>query len=215
MAGHGHSAALKGPDRLTGLEPLIEQAIAFAEHWDEMFRPKIFALAIEVLMPGTSFVRTGSSLPESAHKRTDSGSLALPDGAASAGAAMSRLARSLDCEPSALERIVQIDTNGTVDIIARLEGKTRHDTQTRYSLAYCYVKEIGFGERSVDIAQLRFLCSEHGCYDAPNFTANFRSDAKLGLIREIGQKGARSRRYIATKRGLDEAATILRRALQE
>lgn len=201
---------------LAELQSFVDEAVAFAEHWQAPYRVKIFEFALAALLGKTRRKQEDTTSPAPSSVREIQTTTETPVGASTLGStAITRLARALNCEVGALERVIQIDETGKIQILARLDGKSRRESQTRYSLVYCYVKEIGLGERAVDIAELRSLCSDHGCYDLANFTGNFRDDVKKGLIREMGEKGAHHRRYIATKRGLDEAAAILKKASDE
>jgi hypothetical protein len=124
--------------------------------------------------------------------------------------AYEKLARALDVDIDSVERFLKVGDAGKLHILARIDGKTKRELQTKYVLAYLYVKEVAFGERLVSVAELRSLCMDHGCYDLANFAGYLGKDASGGLLREQGEKGARARKYLLTKKGLDAAAELLR-----
>jgi len=105
---------------------------------------------------------------------------------------------------------VHIGDNGQISILGRIEGRTKKELQTKYTLVYLYVKEMALGTRMVDVEELRKLCIDQGCYDAGNFTGNYKKDVSAGLIREDGTKGARTRRYILGQKGVAEGGALLR-----
>ncbi len=209
------------PDPLAELAPLVDRAVDFAKQWDSPYRPYIFQLAIARLTAGlpsspagaaggAHLAYLGASVPEGTVPTSVGGT---PRTAVLA--ATTKIARVLGLDPTALERVVDIGPDGSVRILGRIDANTNRDLQTLYSLLYCYIKEIGLGARSVDIEELRALCKEHGCYDLANFTANFKKACDDGLLREISETGGRGRRYLATKRGLERAAELLRKMAEE
>jgi hypothetical protein len=125
------------------------------------------------------------------------------------------LAGKLNVAAEDLERAVIIGDDGNITLLGHVDGRTKKELQTSYGLVYCFVKEHALGEPLVDVEELRRLCVAHACYDAANFTANYAKDVRAGVLREDGGKGARSRRYRATKRGLDEAAVLLREMIAQ
>lgn len=201
------SPAKNTSDPLGELGRIVDRAVEFAKQWEAPYRSHIFELAVAQLIRGLQ----PTSLPEVAGVRNPAtGTTATPVDEDLSSSATGKVSRMLGVDPVTIERIVHIDADGKLQIVGRLDGKARRELQIRYSLAYCFVKEIGLGQRDVDIEELRALCIEHGCYDAPNFTANFKKAMKDGLLLEVGGKVGRNRRFRASKRGLDEAAVILR-----
>jgi hypothetical protein len=187
------------------LIPIIEEAKGFADRWPAQYQADVFRLAIGRLIDhGQSKDPTGKANqlgPSDPRPVTSKGGGLSPT---------EKLARALSVDIDALERSVNIDENGKVTFLGRFEGVGKRELQTRYSIAFLYVKEIALGNRMVDITDLRALCVEQGCYDMGNFTGNFKKDVAAGLIREQGEKGSRSRRYMLSQRGVVEGSQLLR-----
>lgn len=202
---------------LEELTPAIEAARVFAERWDEGYRKDIFRVALERLIGpsiGTRIFAAGrrDRFGTADVSRTTAGAPARSGATATAGGrlgAYQKLARALNLDSDSVERLVEIGEDGKLHILVRMDGKAKKDLQTKYSLAYLYVKEVGLGERMVGVEELRSLCVEHACYDVANFTGNFGKDVRAGLIRQQGEKGVRNRKFLLSKKGLDEAATLL------
>src|SRR6266849_1446589 len=202
---------------LDELVPSIESARLFAERWDERYRVHVFGIALERLLNGNTTMELPRDTATTSQKKV--GAMSTPatpqrtvgTGTAEDGfGAPEKLARSLDVDIDFVERLVKFAEDGKFHLLARIDGKTKKELQTRYSLVYLYVKEVALGDRMVDIEELRSLCIEHACYDLANFTGNFSKDVTAGLLRQQGEKGARSRKFLLSKRGLDEAAALLR-----
>lgn len=208
MLGASTAADRAVSDPLEDLTPIVDRAVEFSKRWEPPYQSHIFELAIAQLIRGLQ--------PSSLSLLTEVTGAPKPTTTPATGdeelsnSAIAKVSRVLAVHPATIERVVHIDSDGKLQIVGRLDGKTRRELQIRYSLAYCFVKEVGLGQRDVDIEELRALCIEHGCYDAPNFTANFKKAMKDGLLLEVGGKVGRNRRFRASKRGLDEAADILR-----
>jgi len=199
-------------DPLAELTRIIDRAVEFAERWEPAYRPHIFEMVVGQLM--SSYHRTPphvtAVVPSAASGSV--GGLGPPRDLLNATA---KLARVINANPAIVERVVHIDGDSTVHIIGRLEGRTKRELQTHYSLLYCFIKEVGIGERDVDIEELRLLCIEQACYDRPNFTANFRKAFKDGLLLEVGGKIGRIKRLRASKKGLDKAEFVFRKMAEE
>jgi hypothetical protein len=208
---------------LDNLSPLIEGALKFAERWPEIYRPAIFRLGLDRLIEyastkpaavSSSYAGRGSSSRGLGNTQTVmtriSGATAGHEPPVAPLMAGQKLARALNVEIDAIQRAVRTGENGSIAILGRLDGKSTKELQTRYSLVFLYVKEMALGNRMVDIDELRALCVEHGCYDQGNFTTNYKKDVMAGLLREDGAKGSRTRRYMLSRRGVDEAASLLR-----
>jgi hypothetical protein len=201
---------------LAELTPAIEAARVFAQRWEEPYRPDVFRVALEILtgpsVPTRHRIPGVGEISTRLHRGSPQlvGTAVLPrPSTGDRFSATEKLSRALDTDVESVDRIVEMADDGKIHILARIDGKTKKDLQTRYSLAYLYVKEVALGERMVDVEELRSLCIEHACYDVANFTGNFGKDAKAGLIRQHGEKGSRGRKFLLSKKGLDEAATLL------
>jgi hypothetical protein len=224
---------------LEALTPAIEHAQAFAERWPVTYRPEIFRAALAHLLGDAGadglangvaadgglggHVRRGRAAQgsvQTTHGATADVGGILPNHPAHRVAGgtvgpIEKLARALGVDADAVERTVHIDEDGRISILGRLAGKARKELQTRYSLVYLYVKEMGLGVRMVDIEELRALCIEHGCYDQANFTGNYKKDVTAGLIREDGGKGTRARRYMLSQKGVAEGNSVLRTMVEQ
>lgn len=199
-------------DRLSDLASHVQRAIDFAERWPAAYRPVVFEFALSALAMTTRV----APLPSDASPLTGKDDIraSVPKVAINEPAtALMKLAEAVDVDAALLERAVQFDHHG-LRIIGRVEGTTKRDLQTRYSLVYCYVQEMGLGRRHIDVEELRSLCLEHGCYDTANFAANSKKDMREDLLREIADRGGKGRKYMATRKGLDLAATLLRAMAQ-
>jgi hypothetical protein len=190
------SAVASAPNdgRLASLKAAVQEAVDFANTWPDEFRPKVFDVALDQLIGGTTTVQAQPRV---------SGGMPVPVASGFVG-----LAQELDVELDALARAVRIDEEGKVSILGRLDGRTTAELQVRYSVVYCYVKEQALAQGNTPIDELRGLCHAHGCYDMKNFTANFRSSKDL--LREIGDRGAHERSYLLSPKGVEEAKTLLK-----
>lgn len=193
-------------DTLTALEPQVRAAVEFAEQWDELYRPNIFEAALIRLSRDASapeaspFPRPTSHTPEVEVSDDNN----IP---------MSKLARAVEVDLDLLRRVIQIDEDGVIEIIGRLENDSDSvkEQQNKYSVVYAFVKEKAFNDQSVGIEDLRGLCKKHGCYDTANFTQNFRKDVRL---RERKGEG-RDKQYVATRQGLTEATELIRQMAED
>ncbi len=198
---------------LERLAPLIESAQLFAERWDERYRIDVFRLALGKLLQtagpsdvGTAAGELAGKLGIAANERPTSRSN-RPMFSPSVGSPVEKLARALDVSADAVERTVQFGEGETIVILGRVEGKAKSSLQIKYSIIFIYIKEMALGSRMVDVEELRKLCVDQGCYDSGNFTTNFKSASDL--MREQGEKGARTRRYLLTQKGIGEAKGLL------
>ncbi len=207
---------------LLKLAAVINRAKSFAEGWEEPYRNEIFRVTVGHLL-GHS--QTKSIATRSAHTFGGSIPIHRPGGSQvgdsrEGGTAfnsvvgifgpLDKLAKAINTDVDAVERAVHIDDEGKVAVLGRLEGRGKKELQTRYSLVYLYVKEMALGNRMVDVEELRALCVDQGCYDQGNFIGNYKRDVVAGLLREHGEKGARSRRYMLSQKGVGMAADLLR-----
>jgi hypothetical protein len=215
---------MEKPELLDHLSPLVERARAYADRWPAEYKADVFRAALRILldfeggelgaaengglsrMDGSLSTVRRRPAPHVGQNLLFGQSAARPTSGAKGSA--DKLARSLGVEIDAVDRTVHIDEDGRIAILGRVDGKTRKELQTKYSLVYLYVKEIALASRMVDVEDLRAVCVEHGCYDPANFTSNYRKDVTAGLIREDA-KGARNRRYMLTQKGLAEGAALL------
>jgi hypothetical protein len=189
------------------LEPLvapISRARSFAERWDGPYRAEVFRVALELLVNA----RTIPTDP--ARLQRDHPGPAITRALGAGSSATDKVARHSQLTPDEVERTVTFGENEKIVILARIPGSSKKELQTQYSLLYLYLSEIGLGSRLVDIEELRKLCVEQGCYDTNNFTANFRKDVQSGLLREQGEKGGRTRRYLLSQKGILAAADLFR-----
>jgi hypothetical protein len=206
---HESAPSSGSEDVLSELLPMLRAAEDFAEGWPDIYRQEVFRIAVSRLLgedrretPNIPRAVGGTAIKPLVSVDT---STALP---------VDRLATQLGAETTEVERVVHFSEDGQFQILPRIEGASNRERQILYSLVYCYVQEMALGTRQVDADELRKLCVENGCYDGPNFSTNFKKAGKDDLIREI-DKGTRSRKYMATKKGLDTAATLLRQMLEQ
>lgn len=190
-------------NKLIELKTLIDDCIAFAEQWEEPYRPHIFQAAL-TLMSGSG---QASSLPEMPTKEVG------PQAQDNSGTPLSKLAQSTGVDLDLLNRVVEIDDEDNIQILGRLDSDSDSvsELQNKYSVVYTFIKEKALGTRAVDIEELRELCRRHGCYNSANFTQYFRKDFRL---RENKGEG-RAKKYIATRQGLEEAAALIRQMAEE
>ena len=106
-----------------------------------------------------------------------------------------------------LARVVSIGEENKLSILGRIDGRTKAELQIAYSVVYCYIKERALNQLDTPIAELRELCQLHACHDTNNFTANFR---KSDLIRELGEKGAQTRTYRLSTKGVEAGKALLK-----
>jgi len=206
---------LAAADGLDALAPIVERARMFAERWDAPYRPEIFRLAMERLVNRTNptaAVRVhGSGAKRDSLAGFGGGIVGVAPGATALLNPTEKLARQIEADPDAVDRVVQFEDGGKVVVLARIEAKTRRELQIKYGLVHLYIKEIALGARLVDIDELRAVCLDHGCYDQNNFTGNYKKAQQDGLMREQPtEKGSRSRRYVLTQKGMNEAAALMR-----
>lgn len=199
---------------LMDLSVLVDRALAFSERWQEAYRPEIFRVALDVLRGENSNVAPNASSRQmqSSAREVDTDSIRGPAGDIERGGILGppeKLARALNVDLDAVERTIHFDDAGKFQILGRVPGKAKKEQQTNCALAYLYIKEMALATRLVDIEELRQLCTDQGCYDQANFTANFRRDADAGLLREQGDKNSRTRRYMLTQKGVAAGAELL------
>jgi hypothetical protein len=121
--------------------------------------------------------------------------------------ALGKVEAAIGVPENSLARAIQISGDGSVQILARVEGRSLRERQVRLSQIVCFVREKGLGEMKTDMEKLRAVCMAHGDYDSANFTANFRRE---GSIRETTIPGTKERLYILSPEGVEGASALLR-----
>jgi hypothetical protein len=186
------------PKQLEEIRPSIDAAVRFAEAWPEAYRVSIVDVALRVI------VSTGAPTGLAGREYRESATAAPP--IEPVGSGLQRIANAAGLEVTDLRRVVVVDEDArTVRVIARVGGASTKERQNRCGALYAFLMEKAFGEMSVDVEDLRKLCREQACYDVNNFAANFAAEPYLNEMR-----GAKPKRYVPSKRGLDAAVTVLR-----
>jgi hypothetical protein len=198
------SVVKNGTNVLTGLREVLAEAATFADQFEERYRTAAFDRAADYLLAERRSDRAFTdSLPTEVRVGT-SATAALK----ASDDPMTRLAAALQVAPQFVARAIELSGGGKIRILGRIDGSSVRELQVRYTLVYCYVREKGFGEQQTGIEELRELCISQSCYDQANFTAYFRRAEDL--IREVGARGTREKRYLASRRGLEEGERLLR-----
>ncbi len=185
---------------LAELGEVVQEAVAFSSKWPQEFRVAVFEMAARQLLESR---RLTVREPTLRHATTTidqpfSGTPSAP---------MERLSRALGVALEEVIRIVAVVEDGKITVMGHLDGRSKKELQRGYSSVYAFIKEKAVGVLQVDAEELRTLCVDHGCYDMANFAANLRWK---GFMREIGGKGAKDRRYVASKGALFQGETLLR-----
>jgi len=185
---------------LAELGEVIRDAIAFSSEWPQEFRIPVFEMAARKLVESRRLAVREPTLRQAAVTVDEaiSGTFSAP---------MERLSRALDVALDEVLRIAMVAEDGKITIMGHLDGRSTKELQRGYSSVYAFIKEKALGVLQVDAEELRVLCVDHGCYDMANFAANLRWK---GFMREIGGKGAKDRRYVASKGALSQGETLLR-----
>lgn len=185
-------------------EDVVRAAIEFAERFDGQYRPAIVQALLTSAVPAGPVARADTSQPKGEKSH---GLNVTPI----AHGGLAAVAKNLDVDPRDLGRIVDVDEDGTVRILARIDGNGKSVRANRYAAVYCYLKEKALGQLDTGIEELRDLCENHGCYDRPNFQRNFRNN---DYVLEIGNRGTRiGKRYRLSPQGEAEARRILQELL--
>ncbi len=124
-----------------------------------------------------------------------------------ATSALERVELALGMGAGALQRVLQIEADGSVQVLARVEGRSISERQVKLAQMVCYVREKGLGEMKTDIEILRTVCVAQGQYDSANFAANFRRD---GTVLEARNPGSKERLFMLSREGVESAAALLR-----
>jgi hypothetical protein len=196
--------------RLEQLRPSIDAAYEFAENWPEVYRPEVFRLAMEMLSGHEPRVDPVVARPQAKLVNAPVG----PASESLLDDPLTRLAAALGVDVPDLERAVHFTPDTPPQILGRIEGKSVRDSQIKYSVVYCYVQEFALRNRHISIEDLRRLCIEHACYDKQNFSTNFKKASEDDLLREIAERAGGTRKLMATKKGLELGAQILREMIQ-
>ena len=109
-----------------------------------------------------------------------------------------------------LERIVHLGDEGFVKLLLQVDGRSVAERANRAAAIYCFIKEHGFGERDVEIEELRRVCIEQKAYNAPNFARNLQKSPWLLVI---GEPRSRHKEYRLSAEGEHEAKTTLQELL--
>jgi hypothetical protein len=120
---------------------------------------------------------------------------------------LERVERALNLVPGALHRVLQIDEDKSIQVLARVEGRSVSERQVRLAQIVCYAREKAFGEMKTDIEILRRVCIAQGQYDSANFAANFRRD---GSVIERPTPGSKDRLFMLSREGVESAVALLR-----
>lgn len=140
-----------------------------------------------------------------------SGNYPAPTGGiSSADSATASLAVSLNVDAALLARTIQVSDDGSVQLLARVPGRSVRERQIKVARIICYIREKLFSEFKTDVEILRAACVAHGAYDSPNFVTNFRKD---GTLREASVPGSKDRLYMLSPSGITEAEAALRELL--
>lgn len=186
-------------------EPVIEAAVSVASKYNQPYRQAILTALLWHAGGGRVSVPSRPAMGEESTPRA-AGRVATPSPVPPPG--LEAAAEAADVDPDAVHRLIEVHDDGTLDILARIDVPTMAEAQNRYGAAYCFLKEKGFNEFTVDIEELRRVCEYHGVYNAPNFTRNFR---KANLLLEIGQRGSPDKRYRLSPKGERVAKEVLQK----
>jgi hypothetical protein len=189
----------------------IARSIEKAESYPEPYRVEVFRLAVSLLFGRRAPTAAQEQLPAASSSQAESSS---EDLSLSVQTGLPRLAERLGVLQRDLERAVLL-SGDQVSLLGHLDGPTKRELQTKYSLAYCAIKEVALSQPAVSSGELRDLCIAHGCYDVANFAANYKKDVRTGLLREIATRGSNARQYRASKSGLEQGLEILRQMVDE
>ena len=213
-----HKSATQGTtsvvDRIRDLAGPLKDLAAAADALPQEYRAVAFAEFTRFLLAGDSAFRGGAhSAPSLERSRAIDRSIeAGPKNQRATEfegptTPLQRVERALGLPADALRRVLQIDTDKTVQVLSRVEGRSISDRQIRLAQILCYVREKAFGEMKTDIETLRAACIAQGRYDSANFAANFRRE---GSVLEAPTPGSKDRLFILSRDGVESATALLR-----
>lgn len=99
-----------------------------------------------------------------------------------------------------LRQVIEFDDNGTVHIVAQIDGNTA-DTQRQLGLLYCLAKEFLHPDQPIPSKELRDLCKSYGCTQE-NLARNLKSSGWFII-------GPKSSTYKLNARGKAEAKKLV------
>lgn len=154
--------AIESADKLSAFKPLVDDAKAFAEQWDDPYRTHVFQTVLTHLISDGRLPSSPETKPDELAQEFDS----------DRDSPLSKLSRSVNVDANLLRRVIEIDEEGNVQILGRLEkdGDSISERQNKYSVVYALIKERALGTTTVDIEELRSLCVQNNCYNQANFT---------------------------------------------
>lgn len=180
---------------LESLKPLVEAAVELAEEFPPEYRGAIITGILQTQRLEGPRLKKATSRSGAARERGGDES------------PLARVADAVAAPLDVLQRLFVIDDDGEVQIRGRIDGRSIAERQNRYSAVYAFVREKALGEVDTDLERLRRLCERQACYNAPNFTRNFRTK---GFLREYGAKGTSQKRYRLSSKGEAVAEQLIR-----
>ncbi len=173
----------------------------------EPYRVATFTELLRAVLEQPPSARTGAGEDG---ERPATEVVAVPRTGGRAETSLLTLAGNLGVDPTLLSRTIQIGEGGSVQILARVPGRSVRDRQIRVAQIICYIREKVFAEFKTDVETIRTACVAQGAYDSPNFSANFRKD---GTLREASVPGSKERLYMLSPTGMIQAEAAVRELL--
>ncbi|MYC99590.1 MAG: hypothetical protein F4X13_10040 [Gammaproteobacteria bacterium] len=181
---------------------VVDAAVAMLDRYPEEYRVTILESLLAVAS-GAGWATRPPSPITSATGRTDTI-------AAEKGGSLAEAAAVAGVDQADLERIVHLGDDGFVKLLLQVHGRSVAERANRAAAIYCFIKEHGFGERDVEIEELRRVCVEQKAYNAPNFARNLQTSPWLLVI---GEPRSRHKEYRLSAEGEQEAKASLRELL--
>src|SRR5437867_244617 len=119
------TATPQGDRRLANLRTAVQEAVEFAAEWPDQFQPKVFDAALDELR-GVSPSEPRTTPPTGTSIR----SVTIP------AEGLDGIAQEVDVDLEALARTVEIDSEGRVSILGRIDGRATSQLQVRYAIVY-------------------------------------------------------------------------------
>ena len=185
--------------------PAITTAV---EKIPEAYRVAAFQELLRAVTESASF--TGPRIVDDVQGYVPSVVRESPDGVGNGARSLQSVAQELELDATSLSRTVQLGEGGSVQLLARVPGRSVRDRQIKIAQIMCYVREKVFNQFKTDLETIRNACVAQGAYDSPNFVANFRKD---GTLREASVPGSKERLYMLSPKGIAEAEATLRELL--